>query len=77
VYRENGGDTGPIEVSSFSFFNKSNVEDFFYVEVADSYDRKLVTNMHDLGTDLSDGLFSAENAAADETVWFLQLQLEI
>lgn len=60
VYLEGGAATGAIEVTSFLYFNTGNPED------KDDFDRKVITNMLDLGEDLNQNLFAAENAASNE-----------
>jgi hypothetical protein len=49
------------------------VSGFLYVHVADAHDdgayqRKLITNMHDLGEDLNKDIFAQENASSDRPV---------
>lgn len=60
IYRVGGNDQGPIEVSSFGYVHAANVDD------DGGYERKLISEMHDLGEDVNKDVFAAENAATDE-----------
>ena len=58
VYR-GGQEQGEIEVSSFRFVHAANEND------DGGYERKLISNMHDVGADVNRDVFSAENAATN------------
>ena len=62
IYREGGQNTGPIEVSSFTYIHVGNTND------DGGYERKLITNMHDLGKAVNKNVFAEENAASDGKV---------